>query len=180
MTIHVSIKSIVKRFLVYIFPILYSGIIYSQQNAEDLFFTNDTILLKDIRLKPEVWEAIRAGNLINSSSSHDKTPLKSEGLLPIEIDFRQYITISDEEERKIDFEKMPPSVFKLYGPNIDYVPLNLKSFSLAGIENYKSNRPQPILITDPLMKGPASGGLIYIVSINNLIDYYILKKKSDY
>jgi hypothetical protein len=137
--------------------------------------------MEGIRLKPEVWEAIQSGTLINPRVySDNEIKQNAVDLLQIVTDFKQYIQLSDTIQKKIDFEKIPPGVFLLYNLNVEYTPFNLKSFNLVGIENYEPDRPQPILITDPLMKGGASGGLRYMVNINNLINYYILKKKTGY
>lgn len=78
---------------------------------------------------------------------------------------------------KVNFSRIPSGVFMLYGKE-NVRAVNLKSFSLAGIKNYQANHFAPFVLTDPLMKGQASGGVIYLICINDVANFFILRKKN--
>lgn len=133
---------------------------------------------KEIQLKPEVLEAIKSGNLINLDNLNSENQLRvATKQLPLFRDFTQYIQNTDTAFKKIDHTTIPPGVLMLYFNSPVAETEKLKSFSLAGIENYTADRPQPILITDPLAKGQASGGAKFMICLNDIVEYYILKKR---
>jgi len=134
---------------------------------------------KEIRLKPEILEAIQSGNLIrlDRQNNHEEL-IVSPMHLPLSKDFNQYIQNGDTVSGKFDYTTMPPAVFMLSfkAPPISNYS-ELKSFSLEGMENYVPDRPQPIINTDPLTRGQASGGVYFMFNINDVVNYYILKKR---
>jgi len=166
---------VLKRWIVILLFQLCAEGVRAQWTSKDSLWLQDVLINnKEIQLKPEILEAIKSGNLIKVDAL-DTELMKAPSLLPICKDFHQYIQIPD-TSKKIDHTKMPPGVFWLYYN--EPVPIvKLQSFSLAGIENYTPDRPKPILNTDPLSKGQAGGGVVFMICINDVINYYILKKR---
>lgn len=165
--------------LISIFCLLCPGTIYSQWTAEDSLWLKEVLSnRKELRLKPEVQELIRQGHFLNLEKNHFGTQPKNAPIqLPLARDFSSYIQFSDSSLSKVDYSRIPPSVFMLYGKESGSI-VRLKSFSLAGIENYQANRSAPLVITDPLMKGQASGGVVYLICINDIVDFFISRKRS--
>lgn len=129
----------------------------AQSSSKDSLWLKDVLFNgKELQLKPEVIEAIRAGEFINfnhQNRNHHEDGLISPMQLPLQKDFTEYIQKPDTElsPLKIDYTILPPSVFMLYfksSPIIDY--RKLQSFRLAGIENYTPNRPKHLLDSNTL------------------------------
>ncbi len=148
--------------------------IVAQATAKDtLRMDEDLSDKKDIRLRPEVIEAIKSGTLIRLSENDMENKLmNAPAVLPLSKEFKSYFLDADTVRRKIDYTKLPPNVFMLYF-NEPVEEIKLQSFSLVGIENYKDDRPaDPPLITDPTLKFP-----FIMINLNNVIQFYGSKQK---
>lgn len=151
--------------------LLYAENTAARQVVEDSLHIDD-VGKKDIRLRPEVLEAIKSGSLIRFSDGIKKQPFRTApSVLPLSKELDLHVSEPECSGRKVDYKKIPPSVFMLYF-NQPVESLKLQSFSLSGIENYKDDRPaDPPLITDPTLKFP-----FFMISINNLIECFSSKK----
>jgi hypothetical protein len=166
----------IKAGAIFFFFILFTEETYAQCSSKDSLGLND-ILKNEIQLKPEVIEAIQSGNLINfDGRGFTDQSIRALRQYSLSKDFQQYINEPDSLTQKVDYTNMPPAVFWLYF-NKPVEIVELQSFNLSGMENYVSNRPEPLVVTDPLMKGPASGGVRFMISISGVISYYFLKKR---
>jgi hypothetical protein len=109
-----------------------------------------------------------------------KDPPAPDGILSITKDMllspEAIEPIQPDHLTNIDYTTMPPAVFLLYFTKPVEI-VKLQSFNISGMKNYVSTRPEPLVVTDPLMKGTSSGGVRFMISINDVISYYILKKR---
>jgi hypothetical protein len=170
----------VKIWVISLFFFLFAEEVYSQWSTNDSIWLNDVLSnRKELRLNPEVIEAIKSGNLINTyNSKPDAQSINAHYELPLHKDFQYHTYKYDPAVQKIDLTKIPPSVFMLYF-NEPVEIVKLQSFSMVGIENYKPDRPvTPLLNTDPLAKGQVNGMVRYMICINDVINYYFLKKRN--
>ena len=147
----------------------------AQWSSKDSLWIKDILSnKKEIKLKPEIIEAINAGNLINFDNQRDNNELISVPMqIPFSKDFTQYIQKPGSvSSPQIDYSTLPPAVFMLcFNPPSVADWGKLQSFSLDGIENYRaSDNSQPILITDPLGKGQAGGGVRFMICLNDVIN----------
>lgn len=167
--------------LFFLFLLFFGETMHAQWTEKDSLWLQKVLSGdKEIQLNPEVIEAIKSGELINHFPEKVKDELKhAPRMLPITKDFQQYIEKTDDPgnlTKEIHYSKVPPGVFMIHGLG-PVVSDELKSFSLAGIQNYQPAPPlAPLVNTDPLSNGK-SGGVRIMVNINNLIDYYFIKKK---
>jgi len=154
---------------------------FSQWTEEDSLWLDDILVNnKEVQLKPEVLKAIESGNLINIDHyNRESMTIESywRSNYMILKDFSHYIRASDPIIPSIDYSNMLPCVFVLYFNEPYNIQEDLKSFSLVGIENYAIEPPRsPLVVTDPLMKGQASGGVRFMFNINAIINYYFIKE----
>ncbi|MCD7938231.1 MAG: DUF4858 domain-containing protein [Tannerellaceae bacterium] len=140
-----------RRYIVFICLCLAkTGSLSAQWTEKDSIWLKNVLDGKEeIRLHPEVLEAIRDGNLIHTDRIEVKDQLQeAPAHLPVSQDFSEFIRPRN-TEKPVDPLTLPPAVFMRYGLNIP-LPAVYKAFMVPQEIRRNGTRPSGISFNDGL------------------------------
>lgn len=140
----------IRHFIILCICLTASGNLFAQWSKQDSVWLQGILSgNEEIKLKPEVLDAIEKGTLLNTDIMQPKDQLRqSPAELPLSKDFTGYIKPLN-AERMIDPLTIPPAVFMRYGLKIP-LPTVYRAFIVSDDIKKNGVKPSGISFDDSL------------------------------